>query len=126
MDGGERSLQRALEINPDHTEVLLQYGGTVLFLSEWPGSSAKPSRTRDPALVHLAVAPDWDSLRADPRFAERLRLMALPFSRAFQYRRRVAEPCGFRTSWQIIHRKFQGLPVGLTGRSIALKESYFE
>ncbi len=33
---------------------------------------------RDPALVHLAVAPDWDSLRADPRFAERLRLMALP------------------------------------------------
>ena len=33
---------------------------------------------RDPALVHLAVAPDWDSLRADPRFAECLRLMALP------------------------------------------------
>ena len=32
---------------------------------------------RDPALVHLAVAPDWDSLRADPRFAERLRSMAL-------------------------------------------------
>jgi len=33
---------------------------------------------RDPALVHLAVAPDWDSLRADPRFAGCLRLMALP------------------------------------------------
>jgi tetratricopeptide (TPR) repeat protein len=33
---------------------------------------------RDPGLVHLAVAPDWDSMRADPRFAERLRLMALP------------------------------------------------
>src|SRR5262245_11955952 len=33
---------------------------------------------RDPALVHLAVAPDWDGLRADPRFAERLRSMALP------------------------------------------------
>ena len=33
---------------------------------------------RDPALVHLAVAPDWDSLRGDPRFAERLRSMALP------------------------------------------------
>jgi len=33
---------------------------------------------RDPALVHLAVAPDWDSLRDDPRFAECLRLMALP------------------------------------------------
>jgi hypothetical protein len=24
--------------------------------------------THDPALVHLAVAPQWDSLRADPRF----------------------------------------------------------
>jgi hypothetical protein len=33
---------------------------------------------RDPALVHLAVAPEWDSLRSDPRFAERLRSMALP------------------------------------------------
>jgi DNA-binding winged helix-turn-helix (wHTH) protein len=33
---------------------------------------------RDPALVHLAVAPDWDSLRDDPRFAQRLRLMAFP------------------------------------------------
>src|SRR5215467_1852363 len=33
---------------------------------------------RDPALVHLAVAPEWDSLRGDPRFAERLRSMALP------------------------------------------------
>jgi DNA-binding winged helix-turn-helix (wHTH) protein len=32
---------------------------------------------RDPALVHLAVAPDWDSLRADPRFAECLRSMRL-------------------------------------------------
>jgi DNA-binding winged helix-turn-helix (wHTH) protein len=38
---------------------------------------------RDPALVHLAVAPDWDSLRGDPRFAERLRSMALP-SRAHE------------------------------------------
>jgi DNA-binding winged helix-turn-helix (wHTH) protein/cytochrome c-type biogenesis protein CcmH/NrfG len=33
---------------------------------------------RDPALVHLAVAPEWDPLRGDPRFAERLRSMALP------------------------------------------------
>ena len=32
----------------------------------------------DPALVHLAVAPQWDSLRGDPRFAARLRSMALP------------------------------------------------
>jgi DNA-binding winged helix-turn-helix (wHTH) protein len=28
--------------------------------------------SRDPALVHLAVAPQWDDLRADPRFEERL------------------------------------------------------
>jgi serine/threonine-protein kinase len=33
---------------------------------------------RDPTLVHLAVGPDWDSLRGDLRFAERLRSMALP------------------------------------------------
>jgi hypothetical protein len=33
---------------------------------------------RDPALVHLAVAPEWDSMRGDPRVAERLRSMALP------------------------------------------------
>jgi hypothetical protein len=32
---------------------------------------------RDPALVHLAVAPQWDSLRGDPRFGERLRVMRL-------------------------------------------------
>ena len=35
---------------------------------------------RDPALVHLAVAPEWDSLRGDPRFAERLRSMALSYA----------------------------------------------
>src|SRR5262249_4199729 len=34
--------------------------------------------SRDPALVHLAVAPDWDRMRGDPRFAECLRSMALP------------------------------------------------
>src|SRR6185437_3236670 len=33
--------------------------------------------SRDPALVHLAVSPEWDTMRDDPRFAERLRAMAL-------------------------------------------------
>jgi hypothetical protein len=33
---------------------------------------------RDPALVYLAVGPQWDSLRNDLRFNERLRRMALP------------------------------------------------
>jgi DNA-binding winged helix-turn-helix (wHTH) protein/Tfp pilus assembly protein PilF len=31
----------------------------------------------DPALVHLAVAPQWDSLREDPRFRQRLARMGL-------------------------------------------------
>jgi serine/threonine-protein kinase len=33
---------------------------------------------RDPALVHLAVAPHWDCLRADPRFNACLARMGLP------------------------------------------------
>ena len=33
--------------------------------------------TRDPAMIHLAVAPQWDSLRADPRFNECLERMKL-------------------------------------------------
>src|SRR4029077_12190486 len=32
---------------------------------------------RDPAVVHLAVAPEWDSMRADPRFNECLVRMKL-------------------------------------------------
>lgn len=32
---------------------------------------------KDPALVHLAVAPQWDSLRGDARFTERLQAMGL-------------------------------------------------
>jgi hypothetical protein len=34
--------------------------------------------SHDPALVHLAVAPQWDSLRADPRFDRCLARMGLP------------------------------------------------
>ena len=33
--------------------------------------------SRDPALVHLAVAPQWDPLRADPRFGQCLARMGL-------------------------------------------------
>jgi tetratricopeptide (TPR) repeat protein len=33
--------------------------------------------SRDPSLVHLAVGPQWDSLRADPRFLQCLRGMGL-------------------------------------------------
>jgi DNA-binding winged helix-turn-helix (wHTH) protein/Tfp pilus assembly protein PilF len=35
---------------------------------------------RDPALVHLAVAPEWDALRGDSRFGERLKAMGLPLA----------------------------------------------
>jgi DNA-binding winged helix-turn-helix (wHTH) protein len=38
--------------------------------------------SRDPCLVHLAVAPQWDSLRADPRFAQRLARMGLTSPRS--------------------------------------------
>jgi hypothetical protein len=31
----------------------------------------------DPALVHLAIAPQWDSLRGDPRFNQCLERMGL-------------------------------------------------
>ena len=34
--------------------------------------------TRDPCLVNMAVAPQWDLLRADPRFAARLTRLGLP------------------------------------------------
>jgi hypothetical protein len=36
---------------------------------------------QDPALVYLSVAPQWDSLRRDPRFTIRLKRLALPDSR---------------------------------------------
>ena len=34
--------------------------------------------SRDPALVYLSVAPQWDCLRGDPRFTKRLERLALP------------------------------------------------
>jgi len=36
---------------------------------------------RDPGLVHIAVGPQWDSLRADPRFDERVRRMGIAIPR---------------------------------------------
>jgi DNA-binding winged helix-turn-helix (wHTH) protein/tetratricopeptide (TPR) repeat protein len=43
---------------------------------------------RDPALVHLAVAPQWDCLRSDARFGDRLEAMGLAGAagRARRYR----------------------------------------
>ena len=36
--------------------------------------------SHDPSLVHLAVAPQWDGLRGDPRFQQRLARMGLPWT----------------------------------------------
>ena len=44
----------------------------------------KAIAARDPMLVHIAVAPQWDCLRADPRFAQRLADMGLPTELAAQ------------------------------------------
>jgi hypothetical protein len=42
-------------------------------------STARTRSNSDPSLVYFAVGPQWDSLRADQRFNERLRRMALRF-----------------------------------------------
>ena len=49
---------------------------------------------RDPMLVHLAIAPQWDSLRADERFGERLRAMGLAAAadRAQRFLQRASPP----------------------------------
>jgi len=65
---------------------------------------------RDPALVHLAVAPDWDSLRCDPRFAERLRSMALPsIAHDNIVPKTVAEVAGGVTAGSVVARSGQPL-----------------
>ena len=73
-------------------ELLSLSGAASLFEVEWPlvvryGEAGDLDAAfellhrlidaRDPALVHLAVAPQWDSLRADPRFNECLARMKL-------------------------------------------------
>jgi tetratricopeptide (TPR) repeat protein len=40
----------------------------------------------DPSLVHLAVSPQWDVLRADPRFQDRLARMGLPAGGGARFR----------------------------------------
>jgi len=39
------------------------------------GNLDRALESHDPGLVHIAVGPQWDSLRADPRFEERVRRM---------------------------------------------------
>ena len=39
--------------------------------------------SHDPAVVHLGVAPQWDSLRGDARFNQRLERMKLPMTNSY-------------------------------------------
>ena len=50
---------------------------------------------RDPSLVHLAVAPQWDCLRGDARFGERLQGMGLAAAadRAQRFFQPTTSPC---------------------------------
>jgi len=78
--------------NRESAELLSLSGALALFRVEWPlvvryGEAGDLDAAfellhrlidaRDPGLVHLAVAPQWDSLRADPRFNECLARMKL-------------------------------------------------
>lgn len=78
--------------NLQSAELLSLSGAVSLFRVEWPlvvrhGEAGDLDAAfellhrlidaRDPALVHLAVAPQWDSLRADPRFNDCLARMKL-------------------------------------------------
>jgi len=78
--------------NRERAELLPLSGALALLRVEWPlvvryGEAGDLDAAfellhrlidaRDPALIHLAVAPQWDSLRADPRFNECLARMQL-------------------------------------------------
>ena len=98
LDVEERRLSRgrtALHLPPKAYDVLValaRRAGRLVTKQEllaevWPdafveeASSRSTSRRfarRSAALVHLAVAPQWDELRSDPRFAARLIRMGLP------------------------------------------------
>jgi DNA-binding winged helix-turn-helix (wHTH) protein/uncharacterized protein HemY len=64
-EGGSASVQRAI-----------LYGGAGDIDSAFEHLD-RAIDSRDPALVHLAVAPQWDSLRGDLRFNQRLARMRL-------------------------------------------------
>ena len=72
--GAERSLQRALDINPDHTEALLQYGALHEALGRLDeGLRLKQQAlARDPrsplVLVHIAIAY-WHQRKYDETLA---------------------------------------------------------
>jgi tetratricopeptide (TPR) repeat protein len=82
----EKHQQRLEELLPDAAEQdrgstmigpLLRYCAEMGHLDEAFELLHRAIDVRDPQLVHLAVAPQWDSFRADPRFNECLARMKL-------------------------------------------------
>ena len=81
--GGREAMRCVLKRSPDEAG----RGKAALYLAVIHGDAGdldaafehldRALDARDPALVHLAVAPQWDSLRGDPRFSQRLARMRL-------------------------------------------------
>jgi DNA-binding winged helix-turn-helix (wHTH) protein/tetratricopeptide (TPR) repeat protein len=80
-EGGARAVTRyMLEQTPRHPQAAIRLAILHAELGEFDAAFEYLDRAlddRDPALVHLAVAPQWDSLRSDPRLDERLTRMGL-------------------------------------------------
>jgi tetratricopeptide (TPR) repeat protein len=78
----QRARERWLDANPQREfpksefELVMDYAGVGDFDAAFEHLQRMLDK-RDPTLVHLAVAPQWDSLRADPRFNECLARMNL-------------------------------------------------
>ena len=78
----QRARERWLDANPQRElpksefELVMDYAGVGDLDSAFEHLQ-RMLDMRDPALVHLGVAPQWDSLRADPRFNECLARMNL-------------------------------------------------
>jgi tetratricopeptide (TPR) repeat protein len=73
----EWTLSRASGADPNPVQMALLHGEIGRLDEAFRHLDAAIDR-RDPILVHLAVAPQWDSLRGDPRWPERLARMGLP------------------------------------------------
>jgi tetratricopeptide (TPR) repeat protein len=71
---------RSLELDPQHL-LAREYLDDLRRTYERRGRAGivldEAIARRDPALVHLAVAPQWDWLRVDDRFGERIEAMGL-------------------------------------------------
>jgi DNA-binding winged helix-turn-helix (wHTH) protein/cytochrome c-type biogenesis protein CcmH/NrfG len=80
--GGRRAvvdwtLSRAAGAAPNPVQMALLHGEIGQLDEAFRHLDAAIDR-RDPVLVHLAVAPQWDSLRGDPRWPDCLARMGLP------------------------------------------------